>query len=371
MSALDDQVRSFSPARIEQDLLWLMQQRIPRIKLVDRTFNYDAVRARRIWSFILEHNQGSHFHFEVGAHLLDETSLKLLETVPEGTFQFEIGVQSTLPATLDAIGRNASLERLERSVRRLRAKGNIHLHLDLIAGLPGEGYRDFLASVDRVAALAPHHLQIEPVKLLPGSPLRQQAAKLGIRFDPHPPYTVLATADLDFAELERLRGLSRLFDLTFNSGRFVGFLEGLQAACGTLAGGLERLEAFWRERGLFRHPLSQRGVFEQVWGFVQAEFVGERREELRERLARDYAGNERVVPESAPAFFDMQLDGEETRKVKARVREETEGVRGKGIKLQHFAAVFCRLPGVEGRSVRLFLYLTETGKGMTVREMTI
>jgi anaerobic magnesium-protoporphyrin IX monomethyl ester cyclase len=187
MSALDERVRSFSSARIEQDLLWLMQRRVPKIKLVDRTFNYDAKRARRIWSFILEHNQGSHFHFEVGAHLLDEASLQLLETVPAGMFQFEIGVQSTLPATLDAIGRQASLEKLEHNVRRLRARGNIHLHLDLIAGLPGEGYRDFLTSVDRVAGLAPHHLQIEPVKLLPGSPLRLQAAKLGLRFDPHTP----------------------------------------------------------------------------------------------------------------------------------------------------------------------------------------
>jgi anaerobic magnesium-protoporphyrin IX monomethyl ester cyclase len=371
MSALDERVRSFSPARIEQDLLWLMQRRVPKVKLVDRTFNYDAARARRIWSFILAHNQVSHFHFEIGAHLLDEASLELLETVPEGMFQFEIGVQSTLPATLDAIGRKASLEQLEHNVRRLRAKGNIHLHLDLIAGLPGEGYRDFLASVDRVAALAPHHLQIEPVKLLPGSPLRQQAAKFGIRFDPHPPYTVLATADLDFAELERLRGLSRLFDLTFNSGRFAGFLEGLQAACSSLAGGLERLEAFWRERGLFRHPLSQRRVFEGIWSFVQSEYLGERREELRDRLARDYAGSERVVPESAPEFFDTQLDEEETRKVQARVREETERVRGKGIKLQQFAAAFRRLPGVEGRSVLLFLYLTETGKGMTIREIQL
>jgi anaerobic magnesium-protoporphyrin IX monomethyl ester cyclase len=371
MSALDERVRSFSPPRIEQDLLWLMQHQVPKIKLVDRTFNFDAARARRIWSFILEHNQGSHFHFEIGAHLLDEASLELLETVPAGMFQFEIGVQSTLPATLDAIGRKASLERLEQSVRRLRTKENIHLHLDLIAGLPGEGYRDFLASVDRVAALAPHHLQIEPVKLLPGSPLRQQAARLGIRFDPNPPYTVLATADLGFAELERLRGLSRLFDLTYNSGRFTGFLDGLQAACGSLAGGLERLEIFWRERNLFRHPLSQRGVFENVWGFVQSEFAGDAREELRERLARDYAGSERVAPEGAPEFFDMQLDAEETLKVQARVREETERVRGKGIKLQHFAAAFRRLPGAGGRRVLLFLYLTETGRGMSVREIRI
>lgn len=369
MSALDEQVRSFSLARIEQDLLWLMQRRVPKIKLVDRTFNYDAARARRIWSFILEHNRGSHFHFEIGAHLLDEESLTLLETVPAAMFQFEIGVQSTLPAALDAIGRQASLEKLETNVRRLRTRGNIHLHLDLIAGLPGENYRDFLASIDRVAALAPHHLQIEPVKLLPGSPLRLRADKIGIRFDPHPPYTVLSTADLVYAEIEKLRGLSRLFDLTFNSGRFAGFLFSLQAACGTLAGGLERLENFWRSRQLFRHPLSQRGVFENVWGFIRTEFAGELREQLRERLARDYAGSERVVPDNAPDFFDVDLTEEERQALQRRVREETESLHGRGIKLQHFAAVFHHLPEGQERRVLLFLYLTETGKGMQVREI--
>jgi anaerobic magnesium-protoporphyrin IX monomethyl ester cyclase len=182
---------------------------------------------------------------------------------------------------------------------------------------------------------------------------------------------VLATADLDFSELERLRGLSRLFDLTFNSGRFVGFLDGLQAACGSLADGLERLESFWRERNLFRHPLSQRGVYEAVWAFIRTAFAGTQREVLRERLARDYAGSERVVPDNAPDFFDTQLDEGVTRMVQVRVREATEQVRGKGIKLQHFAAAFHYLPGMEGRRVLLFLYLTETGKGMTIREIQL
>jgi len=371
MSALDERVRSFSMERIEADLRWLMERQVAKVKLVDRTFNYDAARARAIWSFILEHNRGSHFHFEIGAHLLDEASLALLETVPEGMFQFEIGVQSTLPSTLDTIGRRVSLEKLEENVRRLRRKGNIHLHLDLIAGLPGEGYRDFLASVDRVAALAPHHLQIEPVKLLPGAPLRRDAGALCIRFDPHPPYAVLATADLAFEEIERLRGLSRLFDLTYNSGRFAGFLEGLAAACGSLAAGMERLEAFWRAHGLFRHPLSQRGLFDRIWDFIRTTFTGDGRDALRERLARDCARCERVVPDNAPDFLDRELSAEEEQAVRERVREETELLRGKGVKLQHFAAAFRRLPETKGRTVLLFLYLTETGRGMTSKEVRL
>jgi anaerobic magnesium-protoporphyrin IX monomethyl ester cyclase len=371
MSALDERVRSFSMARIREDLRRLMEARVPKVKLVDRTFNYDAARARQIWSFILKHNRETHFHFEIGAHLLDEESLSLLETVPPGMFQFEIGVQSTLPATLDAIGRRASLEKLEENVRRLRAMGNIHLHLDLIAGLPGEGYRDFLASVDRVASLSPHHLQIEPVKLLPGSPLRRDSRRLDLRFDPHPPYTVLSTPDLSFAEIGRLRGISRLFDLTYNSGRFNGFLGGLQTACGSLSAALERLEDFWRGRSLFRHPLSRRAIFEECWNFARSAFDGEMRETLREMLARDFALCERVAPGNAPDFFDLALTEEEMETVREQVRRETEAVKGQGTKIQHFAAAFERLAGVSGREVRLFLYQTRSGDGMRVKEVRL
>ncbi len=368
MSALDQRVRSFSMERIRADLDWLLEREIPKIKLVDRTFNYHAERAREIFAYILAHNRNSHFHFEIGAHLLDDATLDLLEKVPAGMFQFEIGVQSTLPETLAAIGRQASLDQLGENVRRLRRAGNIHLHLDLIAGLPGEGFGDFLASIDRVAALKPHHLQIEPVKLLPGAPLRLQAEDFAIRFDPHPPYTVLATAELNFAELERLRGIGRLMDLTFNSGRCDRFLAGLTEACGGLAAGLAQLEEYWRRAGLFRHPLSQRGVFEGLAAFVAVEFSGKTGEELREQVARDFAHSERVVPGNAPDFFDTVLDGDEERWVREEVRQKQETIKGQGIKLQHFAARFRHLPDHLRPTLLLFLYYTETGRGMRVEE---
>ena len=170
MSALDDQVRSFSIPRIFSDLQLLIDAEVPQIKFVDRTFNYDNHRSREILKFILRQNRCSHFHFEIGAHLLDEKTLQLLEKVPAGMFQFEIGVQSSVPATLEKIGRRASLDTLAENVRRLRKADNIHLHLDLITGLPGEDYKQFLRSLDWTAQLRPHHLQVEPVKLLPGAP---------------------------------------------------------------------------------------------------------------------------------------------------------------------------------------------------------
>ncbi|SDL96667.1 anaerobic magnesium-protoporphyrin IX monomethyl ester cyclase [Geoalkalibacter ferrihydriticus] len=371
MSSLDSNVRSFSLERIRADLGLLMARGVPQIKLVDRTFNYDAARAREIFRFILAHNRASRFHFEIGAHLLDGETLALLRRVPPNLFQFEIGVQSTLPATLSAIGRSVSLKKLEENVRALRETDNIHLHLDLIAGLPGENYRAFLSSLDRVAALRPHHLQVEAVKLLPGSPLREQAQALGIRHDPNPPYRVLATAELSFAELEKLRGISRLLDLTYNADRLAGFLHGLSEICGSLGAGLERLERFWRSQDLHRLPVAQRSLFEHLGHFIANEFAPSPPRRLTDLLARDYARCERVTTAGAPAFFDQNLSCAEQQQVRRLVRAAHESLRGQGVKLQFFAAVFHALPEFPQRTPMLFLYHTRSGAGLKIEEIPL
>ncbi|MFO7982361.1 MAG: DUF4080 domain-containing protein, partial [Desulfuromonadales bacterium] len=368
MSALDQTVRSYSMDRIRSDLRLLMNSEVRKVKLVDRTFNYNPRRARDIFAWILEHNRSTHFHFEIGAHLIDEETIDLLSKVPPDMFQFEIGVQSTLQDTLSHIDREVDMEKLAANVRRLRERTDIHLHLDLVAGLPGEGYNDFLASIDRVASLEPHHLQLEPVKLLPGSPMRNDAALLGIRFDPNPPYTVLGTPQMSFADLEQLRTISRILDLTFNSGRFGGFLKEIQHRVGRFAGALERLSRFFQSHDLLRHPLSQRGIFEAVDRFITAEIDNEDAPLLRERLARDYALTERVSPHNPPDFFNTELSPEESLNVRDTVRQITRYNKGRDIKVQHFAAVFESLPEFPARTVLVFIYLTKTGEGIHVEE---
>jgi anaerobic magnesium-protoporphyrin IX monomethyl ester cyclase len=220
LSSVEGTVRSFSPERIERDLLFLMHQGVRHIKLVDRTFNYDARRAGRIWEFILKHNRGSHFHFEIAADLLTEENLILLTAVPEKTFRFEIGIQSTSKSTLEQVGRTGSLTRIFANVRRLRAETGIELHLDLVAGLPGEDYTGFLDSLRHVASLAPHEIQIEPLKVLKGSPMREIARREEYRFSDSPPYTILATPWLSFEEIGRVETIGRLLDLFHNHGGF-------------------------------------------------------------------------------------------------------------------------------------------------------
>ncbi|MGW8312710.1 MAG: DUF4080 domain-containing protein [Desulfuromonadales bacterium] len=368
LSALDHQVRSYSMQRIRRDLLCLMQSRVAKVKLVDRTFNYDPERAREIFSFILEHNQTTHFHFEIAGHLLDEPTLALLERVPEETFQFEIGVQTTLESTLDAIDRKVNMARLEENVRRLRQCGRIHLHLDLVAGLPGDCYHGFLQSIDRVIALDPDHLQIEPVKLLPGSPLRDQADAQQIRYDPNPPYTVLATRDLAFNELQQLKEIGRLVDLTYNSRCFNSFLRELSAQKGSFAAGMDWLAEQWRQRDLFRFPLNRQAIFRHLVDISVAHSQGSAQDRLVECLAYDYARCERIVGNRIPNFFNTNLTRKEQQWVQKTVQDKMDEIRGKGIKLQYFAAVFTNLHNTAQRTVTLFCYFVETGRKMRIEE---
>ena len=369
MSALDEQVRSFSMARIKADLKILMENRVGVIKFVDRTFNYNNRRSRDIFNFILENNQSSHFHFEIGAHLLDDATLELLEQVPGEMFQFEIGVQSTLPETLQSINRKVSLEQLKDNILYLKQKTNIHIHLDLIAGLPGETYPQFLESIDQVSALGADHLQIEPVKLLPGAPLRSQVEQWGIHYDPNPPYTILASSDLSFADLERLRGIGRLLDLLVNSGRFKFLLPQVIDCFGQLSLFLEDLDEFWRGKNLYSQRRSLRDLYLLVDDYLLLRFQGVTLEKLRESLSRDYAHHERVVAGSLPPFFQVELGEEEQSAVRKRVKDEVEGMERSG-KVQYFAAPFKHQQDFSGRKILIFLYQTKTSVGLQVKELS-
>ncbi len=369
MSALDASVRSYSMKRIESDLTWLINQEVPKIKLVDRTFNYDTKRALHIFKFILESNRSSHFHFEIGAHLLDEETLKLLETVPKGMFHFEIGVQSTLPETLSEIDRKVSLEKVLHNVRELKKRCQIELHLDLIAGLPGEDYQHFLKSINTILALEPDHLQIEPVKLLPGSPMRMSAKTQNLHYDPNPPYTIVRSDSLTFPDIEKLKSISRLLDLTLNSSRLSGFMQALSQPASSMAAALELLALHLQNRGLFRLPISQDGLFTAIWGFIKEHFSGQELLVLQENLARDYALCERVIPAKAPDFFNTDLTLSELTQVREKVQQRRLSLHGTNTKLQYYASPFTLLRNDSIRRIHLFFYLTRSGQGREVEEV--
>jgi anaerobic magnesium-protoporphyrin IX monomethyl ester cyclase len=225
LSSVENGVRSFSFERIEQDLKTLMDQGVETVKFVDRTFNYDAERANRIWEFILAHNRKSRFHFEIAADLLTDGNIDLLKRVPEGTFRFEIGVQSIAAETLETVGRRSDLERLFANVERLKEETGIIVHLDLVAGLPGEDLDGFVRSMERLIAARPHHIQVEPLKLLKGTAMRKIARDRGYTYTPFPPYRILTTPWLSFADVCRIEDCSEALEEIYNSGRFAVTLE--------------------------------------------------------------------------------------------------------------------------------------------------
>jgi len=219
LSSVGQGVRYRELAEVERELAIILAHGPKIIRFVDRTFNALPERALAIWRFLLAQPGETAFHFEIAPELFSEEMLIFLTQVPQGRFQFEIGLQSTNPATLEAVNRRLDLVRVRENIGRLVACGNIHLHLDLILGLPCESEATFRVSLNEAFAMAPHHLQMGLLKVLPGTPLSRATAEFGLISSSAPPYPVLATRALAHADLRRLFWLGECLE-AFNNNRF-------------------------------------------------------------------------------------------------------------------------------------------------------
>lgn len=220
-SSIEHGVRKRSLPLVFADLSVFLGQRIPQVKFVDRTFNCDKAHALGIWEWLVAHDNGvTNFHFELSGELLDEDTLVFLSGVRPQLFQFEIGVQSTNLQTLQEIDRPANLALLFSQVSRLLAPGNIHVHLDLIAGLPYEGYTRFQTSFNDVYAYKPHQLQLGFLKVLPGSKMQQQAQAYGLLYSTSAPYEVLMNRWISYPQIVLLHGVAYMVNVYYNSFRF-------------------------------------------------------------------------------------------------------------------------------------------------------
>lgn len=225
LSGRQDQVRFFSLERAKEDMLRLAGAGCQTVKLVDRTFNCHKKRCYELLSFIIEQYgtgipKGVCFHVEVAADLFDDRTLALLETAPPGLIQMEAGLQSFHPATLQAVTRKTDVDAICRVITRLLRMQNMHIHIDLIAGLPYEGWDCFAESFDKAYALQPHMLQLGFLKLLYGSRLRAEADEYGYVYHAEPPYELISSRWMTSQELERLHGTEDALERLYNSGRF-------------------------------------------------------------------------------------------------------------------------------------------------------
>ena len=269
LSGISRSVRRRPLEKVLLDLERFMEARVPLVKFVDRTYNLDETYFLPIMHYLAMADTETTFHFEIKADLLSEKTLKFLETVPEGRFQFEIGVQSTHDATLKAIGREHNWEKLADNVERLLANDNIHLHLDLIAGLPHEGLQEFIKSFNDVYGLQPHMLQLGFLKVLHGTVMQSQAQEHGLLYMSEPPYEVVQTKYMAYEELRFLKVLEDVFENTYNTGKFKHVLAYLiKANGGTAFDFYRQLTEWWESRGLYPQGHNVRGVTKLLWEFT-------------------------------------------------------------------------------------------------------
>ena len=226
LSSLDRTAEPFDLHRFLADLDALHRRGARRFKFVDRTFNLKAATGAAILEFFLQRLEATpddpvFAHFELVPDHLPQRLKDVIVRFPPGTLQFEIGIQTWNPDVQTLISRRQDDDRAQDNLRWLRSHTNAHLHVDLIAGLPGENLASFGAGFDRLVALDPHEIQVGVLKRLRGAPIARHTASHALVFNPDPPYNVLATADLPFAEVQRVTRFARYWDLIGNSGRFL------------------------------------------------------------------------------------------------------------------------------------------------------
>ena len=221
LSSVDKTVRFRSLPIVKKELDAFLEAKVPQVKFVDRTFNCNRQRAIDIWSYLVEHDNGiTNFHFEISSDLLGEEELELFAKMRPGLIQLEIGVQSTNGETVDAIHRHMDLDKLFHYVDSVHELGNIHQHLDLIAGLPYENYERFGCSFDDLYAHEPDQLQLGFLKVLKGTMMEEEVKKYSILYRNQPPYEVLGTKWLSYDEIILLKGVEELVEFYYNSGQY-------------------------------------------------------------------------------------------------------------------------------------------------------
>lgn len=250
LSSIDKKLRFRDTETVKKELQFFIDNKVTQVKFVDRTFNCKHDHAMAIWKYINEHDNGvTNFHFEISADLLREEELQEMSTMRPGLIQLEIGVQSTNPDTIKAIHRTMDFEKLKGIVDRIHSFGNIHQHLDLIAGLPYEDYDSFRHSFNDVYALKPQQLQLGFLKVLKGSHMMEMCREYGIVYKTQEPYEVLSTKWLDYDHVLKLKTVENMVEVYYNSGQFQNTLEYLEKFFPDAFSIYERLGSFYMEKG--------------------------------------------------------------------------------------------------------------------------
>ena len=312
LSSIEKKIRFRSLELVKQELQFFIDRKVPQVKFVDRTFNCNQKRALEIWEFLARQDRGiTNFHFEIVAELLGDEEIACMHAMRPGLIQLEIGVQSANPRTLQEIRRNMDLPKLRERVERIRQGGNIHQHLDLIAGLPFEDYESFARSFDEVYEMRPQQLQLGFLKILKGSRMEAMASEYGCVYMDREPYEVLKTSWLSYEEILSLKQVESMVEIYYNSGQFLRTLALLEPLFPSFFAFYEALGDFYEKKNYSQISHSRLRRYEILREFVEewAEAVkwGEAEkllEDLTEAMTVDLYSRENL--KSRPAWMKSQ-----------------------------------------------------------------
>lgn len=320
LSSIDKKLRFRSTKLVKQELQFFLDNQVPQVKFVDRTFNCKKEHALEIWRYIQEHdNQVTNFHFEIAADLLTEEEIALIHTMRPGLIQLEIGVQSTNEDTIREIRRKTSFEKISQKVRQVQAGNNVHQHLDLIAGLPLEGYDSFRKSFHDVYGLRPQQLQLGFLKVLKGSYMYEKREEYGCVYKQREPYEVLSTNWLSYGEICRLKGIEDMVEVYYNSGQFTRTIEAVEKEFSDAFAMYEALADFYEKRGYFGISHTRIRRYEILLEFLEEQGM-EDLAYFRERMVFDlyarenlktrpvWAGEQKLYKEQIQNFYRKEAE---------------------------------------------------------------
>ena len=270
LSSVEKQLRFRNVELVKKELQFFLDRQVPQVKFVDRTFNCDKQHAMAIWSYIKEHDNGiTNFHFEIAADILTEEEITLIADMRPGLIQLEIGVQTTNPATIQEIHRHMELSEVKRIVKKVQRPGNIHQHLDLIAGLPYEDYETFTHSFDEIYALKPEQLQLGFLKVLKGSYMYEHALEYGVIYQGKPPYEVLKTRWLSYEDICNIKLAEEMLEVYYNSAQFPMSIQLLEQEFSSAYAMFEGLGRYYEDQGYMNMSHSRLRRSEILLEYVQ------------------------------------------------------------------------------------------------------
>ena len=300
LSSIDKTLRLRDLDRVLPELQFFLDCKVPQVKFIDRTFNCNRAHAMAIWQYLTKHDNGvTNFHFEIAAELITEEELELFQKMRPGLIQLEIGVQTTNPKTLKAIHRSADMAHLSQIVERIRTGRNIHVHLDLIAGLPEEDYESFVHSFNEVYAMKPEQLQLGFLKVLKGTEISLRKEEYGLVHQSIPPYEVLYTKWISYEEIRKLKRVEEMVELYYNSNQFIHTLAALVTQVETPFDLYEKLAEHYETHGYFINTPARVKRYDVLFEFACG-LVPEQKGLFRELLTFDFYLRENA--KSRPAF---------------------------------------------------------------------